>query len=447
VSFFPLPLAAFEHYMLVDDRPAYPMTFFLRLRFTGNFERSRFHDALSVASIEHPLLRANVHGAATGITSQLAWVDASDKELSVRWDTGHPTVFLPKAMRIDLHRETGLRVSAHEDRDATNVLLQFHHSCADGIGATNFIETLLAAYARGTNSRGACNPSGESADRSFLRARARTGVRWPEHARRVFREASRLMSFFHTTPQPVASGERLRPETGGLADFPGLLSHCFEQAESESIRSRSRQLRVTVNDLLLRDLFSTLDSWNRLHCDSGYAGTLRIAMPMNLRSPADRRPLVANTMSMVFLDRHSSRIAEPESLIHGIHAETSSIKRRQTGLALLSVLRFIGAFPGGLNTLLGGRRCLNSSVLSNLGVVFANSALRKQGDRIGAGDVILEGIEFFPPIRPMTHASFGVVSYGKRLVVGLNYDRWTLTAGDARDLLAAYIGQLKKSIR
>ena len=35
-----LPLTAFEEYMLRDDRPAHPMDFFIRLRFTGRLDRS-----------------------------------------------------------------------------------------------------------------------------------------------------------------------------------------------------------------------------------------------------------------------------------------------------------------------------------------------------------------------------------------------------------------------
>ena len=32
-----LPLTPFEHYMLADDRPEYPMSYFLRLTFSGTF--------------------------------------------------------------------------------------------------------------------------------------------------------------------------------------------------------------------------------------------------------------------------------------------------------------------------------------------------------------------------------------------------------------------------
>ena len=34
-AIFPLPLSVYEEFMLADDRPAYPMNFFCRLRWLG----------------------------------------------------------------------------------------------------------------------------------------------------------------------------------------------------------------------------------------------------------------------------------------------------------------------------------------------------------------------------------------------------------------------------
>src|SRR5580658_4379208 len=114
MSFFPLPLVAFEHYMLVDDQLAYPMAFFFRLKFTGRFDRRRFHEALREALIRHPLLQAHVRGPAEGETTELAWMDASGPEMLVSWNLEISPVLFPKGLRIDLQREAGIRLWAHE---------------------------------------------------------------------------------------------------------------------------------------------------------------------------------------------------------------------------------------------------------------------------------------------------------------------------------------------
>jgi NRPS condensation-like uncharacterized protein len=53
-----------------------------------------------------------------------------------------PTV----APRIDLHRQTGLRILLAQQEGQTEMLLQFHHACCDAFGALRFVEDLLAAY-------------------------------------------------------------------------------------------------------------------------------------------------------------------------------------------------------------------------------------------------------------------------------------------------------------
>jgi hypothetical protein len=445
MSPFPLPLVAFEHYMLADDRLSHPMTFFFRLMFLGRFDKQRFHQAMNEALHQHPLLHAHIRGSADSKTSGLAWVKASNLEPMVSWNGEESPINFQNGVHIDLRRETGIRIWVNEGKERTTLLVQIHHSCSDGIGAIHFIETLLATYANQTCSTFYPSSKG-SANRSVLRNRGRPGMGLVESGQRLWRDLPKIARFFLSSPRPVLGRRSATTVNTAPAARPGLISHSFEEAETEQICSAAKQKEVTVNDLLLRDVFVTLNIWNRQHTPGHYGGTLRISMPMNLRSTTDRGLPAVNNVSMVFLDRHSSNIADPETLLRGIQAETQAMKQGHWGLTLLSVLRFVGAVPRGLRMILGGLRCLNSSVLSNLGIPFADSPLRGPGERVYADDLILEVIEFFPPIRPQTNVAFGVVSYGKRLVVGLNYDRSTLSAEDAKELLGAFTDQIRRTI-
>ena len=67
----PLPLAAFEEYMLWDDRPQYPMSIIARLRFAGHLQRRATAEALETVVARHPLLRATIHRTAAG---RLEWI-------------------------------------------------------------------------------------------------------------------------------------------------------------------------------------------------------------------------------------------------------------------------------------------------------------------------------------------------------------------------------------
>ena len=108
-SLFPLPLVTFEEYMFLDDRPAYPANIFVRLRFSGHLERSALKAALLAAFSSHPLLHALVRRSDRGT---LEWVAAGDRQPILCWDReeGPSTVTFPP--RIDLLRETGLRISS-----------------------------------------------------------------------------------------------------------------------------------------------------------------------------------------------------------------------------------------------------------------------------------------------------------------------------------------------
>ena len=140
---FPLPLAPFEEYMLGDDHSAYPMVFFLRLRFSGRIDETSFETAYQAAVSRHSLLRAIL--ASKG-KRNLEWVE-SDQLPSIRWVERGNSDALPRAAPMDLTKDPGVAAIGLHGDEGTDVVLQFHHSCCDGLGAFQFVNDLLVAYA------------------------------------------------------------------------------------------------------------------------------------------------------------------------------------------------------------------------------------------------------------------------------------------------------------
>ena len=66
LKLFPLHLTSFEHYMVVDDRPRYPMTFIVQLELSGELQSASFDDAIEKALKRHPLLTAVVGPGKSG---------------------------------------------------------------------------------------------------------------------------------------------------------------------------------------------------------------------------------------------------------------------------------------------------------------------------------------------------------------------------------------------
>lgn len=393
MSIFPLTFTGFEHYMLVEDSPAYPMSFFVQLRLSEVLLRHVFTQALKAVLVQHPLLRAHVNGSAASTTSRLTWIDAGLHQPFISWGAeGDP--ILCSHRHIDLRSETGIRLWVRTDHGTTRVLMQFHHSCCDGIGALHFVEDMLGAYRAAQSSPQVNAPQEPGAE--SVRDRDQSRIGWLQHLARVPKDLVQITKFFATTPAPLACAAGQVSDETYLPALSGF-SHTFNDWESERIHVAARRLGVTINDLLLRDLFFTLRDWNSSRSPRGTREPIRIAIPMNQRSPTEERMTAVNAVSIVYLDRSPGRLADPTGFLAGVHGEMEDIKYWHMGATLTQVLGLVGAIPGGLLAFVKSKYMKSTSLLSNLGVLDARSLCGVRGGRSGVGDGTLDGVEFYPP--------------------------------------------------
>jgi len=96
---FPLHMTSFEHYMFVDDRPSYPMTFVVQLKFNGELDRAAFSDALAAAIQRHPLLTAIV---GPGKGGKDCWIPAPHPQPLLSWGSLTCPIHFPEGEFIDL---------------------------------------------------------------------------------------------------------------------------------------------------------------------------------------------------------------------------------------------------------------------------------------------------------------------------------------------------------
>lgn len=67
-NLFPLPLTAFERFMLADESSDYPMVFYLQVRLKGVVDRDVMKLAVDDAFSRHPLLCCRVKKHGEGVT-------------------------------------------------------------------------------------------------------------------------------------------------------------------------------------------------------------------------------------------------------------------------------------------------------------------------------------------------------------------------------------------
>jgi NRPS condensation-like uncharacterized protein len=438
----PLPLTPFEQYMLEDDRPNWPMNILLRLQFSGTFARPAFEAAVQASLRRHPLLAAKVEPAGR---KRLAWSPASGAPSCVHWTSACDGDSRPAFTPIDLGQEPGLRLRIMEAEETTELWCQCHHACCDGLGLLQFVQDLLVAYAAPDDELPELAPPALAHER--LRARGWYGLTPGQLVRLLPRQLVGLLGvrqFFAHTPSPLVPGDIRPTAPEASAGGPAFLVRQLTGEESASLHRVARGLRVTLNDLLLRDWFLAAAAWRRERFPGTEQDWLRLTVPINLRTEATREMPATNQASMVFLDRRPCDCADSGRLLEGIHREMEQIKRCRLGLTFMASVALARAL-GGLTRMVRGDRCAATAILTNLGVFLSNAPLTTRDGRLVAGNVVLEDIDMLAPLRPYTYAAFSVLTYASQLRIAVHYDPCMLGAREAEALLDAFLTQLRNS--
>jgi hypothetical protein len=226
-----------------------------------------------------------------------------------------------------------------------------------------------------------------------------------------------------------------------------LCTHHFDADTTQGLRSSAKQLGVTTNDLLARDLFLALHQFRTSRALGKPDEWLRMMVPMNLRNASDRQISAANIVSSVFLDRRGGDIADAESLLASIKEQMDLIKRLQLGFTFMFSLYASRLLPGGLRRVAAGTSCNTSVVFTNLGKILARTPLPADQGRLVAANVRLDQIEIAAPLAPFLCASFAAGWYAGRLSLTLHHDPRVLDTPSAEQLLQGFVDQVRKSAR
>lgn len=445
MSIVPMPMAPFEHFMLASDGPDHPMSFFVQMKFQGRFDRPQLNAALQAALAVHPLLNSWIQGSVKDVTSRITWIEADSPTPTIDWNDAEVPFRFAAAKWLDLKSEAGLRVWLRESEDATTLVLQIHHCCCDGLGATSFIHTLLAAYhlLRTTGSTAGLE---KMFDPQLLRERDLSLSSW----RRIWNTArhafGRIARYCKLPPVPLATPRPLPEDISGDDSFPRFQTFAFDATDTKKFRVTAKRLGVSLNELLLRDLFLILDDWNRRHSPDHSSRTIRVCIPINQRRATDHRMPAANVVSLSFLDRVAAQLADPIRLLSNLHEQVDQTLRVRTSLAFGPALKLIGMIPGRLYARMQHTNCLATAVLSNLGVLCAGSRLLSRDRRVVFGGMTLASVEVVVPLHPLTHVAFVALNYGGKLSLTISHDPRWINAADGRDLLASFVRQLKTSL-
>lgn len=447
-TLFPLPLTPFEYYYYLDDSPAYPTAFPVELEFDGTLDREHFNPALERAVARHPMLAAVIDASGP----RPVWVADKRKTPFVDWADESAPIAHPAGEFIDLHNESGLRTWVRTSPAGARVLFQVHHACCDGLSALQFVKDFLAAYksAAGQDDEGSAL---RELDVELLRQRGRIA---PPDVRGSLltglRDAGVTLlvwgGILFRTPEVLAApeGRSGADATGPPREILSFERASLSPAETAELRTLAAALEMTPNDLLLRDFLAVLRGWNRRQAGSS-CGRLRVNVPVNVRRRDELRMPAANRIGYGFVTAGRSAGDEPTQLLATVHKEMQHIKNWKLGLYFLGGLEMASHLPSVLRWALGRDKAFATAVLSNVGR-FAPAASKGRREELWqCGDLRLKRIVGVPPIRKLTRAAIIVVEYGGQTSICLRCDPHYFGRAETRDLLDAYVEQVRDTLR
>jgi hypothetical protein len=447
-ALFPMPLAAFEQYMLMDDNPNFPITFFIQFRLKGCLNLPAFNESINEAIRRHPLLGCRVERR----TGRYRWVWSPEAVSRAELNPDVWRAAKPWMRPINLTIETGLRAWGEVTDTEAEITLQFHHACCDGIGASQFLEDIAVCYARWTTVDGplpelrplrpeALLTRADPAPRRVGRLPGSLPRRWA----RTLRDSLDFLFLERKEVLKAMPGDDSDKE----ADEFNLQSEYLDRAATRRLRNAASRANVTLNDILTRDLMETLDEWNRESGGAHPRKLICVLIPCSLRGPADDQLPAANVLGYAMPVRKRKDMLDSRMLLTDLGEDMSEFLKAQHGWLFVQGLRIAQRIPFlmSLSHIILRYQCMSTAVLSHMGnrLNSISSRLRTVGDTIHVGNMTLEEIRCVPPLRYGTHATAATYIFGGRLMINLRCDPATFGVRQTSQFLERYVGRLRRS--
>ena len=450
------------------------MTFDIRLGLTGVLQPHAFESAVSCAIRMHPFLSANIclgdsdksaeipacqHAENSSSSESLPgpqdikpqhaksrWVAARNPQPYVSIAPKSESLRYPVGESIDLLSEVGVRVWARHDDEQSELRFQFHHACCDGLGAMKLIEDVLCFYHQSIH--GPTDPSPRCPhDVAALSIRTAEPEQKLAIGYRILRATVilpiRISKLFAQRPDPIATSSVATcppKQTNQLQPIP---CHVFGKELTESLTRSARACGATLNDLLVRDFFLTLNEWNQSH-NSQTNRLIRVMIPFSLRTQKHVRMPAANCVSMVYMAATAKMLKNPKRLLASVTGQRKFIRKWHIEHSWNQTAGLIASSPRIAKlTRRSVKRRIATSVLSNLGRVFYQSGFPETNGEIQCGNLVLNSVVMVPPTDASTTLTVGCNLYAERLTVAMNYHRQQFAESDATQFLKLFVKRLQ----
>ncbi len=248
-----------------------------------------FEEAFKKAHRRHPFLSARIEHQGNAWP---AWIPGEPAPIEWAEDEG-----VLGDVQSTTPEPYGLKLTVRRQVNKTVLLFVFPHAAVDGLGAFQFIADLMVAYAHGCSADPG-EPPWRKLDHGLLDDR---------DGHSLLNRRVRLIDLGRAADQlgfvapraAVVDDHGARPSAASDAALAeDFLVHTLSEHETAEL-GPSRKLSVRLHDLLLRDYYLMLASWNQGTPES--RRPIRMMVPINVRRKQDYRMPAANVFSYAFL--------------------------------------------------------------------------------------------------------------------------------------------------
>ena len=441
---FPLTLSGFERFMQTDDRPDYPMTFVIEMDFEGELKRKEFEDAVFQVLDRHPLLTSRIE---IGRRDLPVWIVQKDLQPEISYGSDSDPIECPQGDQFDNSKEAGIRIYVRQGADKLRITFYFDHKCVDGIGAHAVCGEILAYYANAIEGKDVANVI--ELKPLLLKTRQQRqlfygGISLAQRPHwHAWKYAFRVAGF---SCQKL--GSRFRKTDDQLRPRFGVLTDSLDPDEHKSLRDAAVQHGVTVNDIVITELFLTICDWNR-SLGQLKRRKFKVLMPSNLRQRGDDEMPAANMTTYNFLSRKPSQCRDRFEMVKSIRDDTNEIKTKNTGADFLEAIAKGFGYSWLIPFIVSKRTTMSTAVISNVGDPtrrYTCRIPRKKGDLI-CGNLVLTQVGGSPPLRPNTRAAWAITTYRRKFSVSVRLDPFLYDQEDADRIMEMYMNGLRQWFR
>jgi hypothetical protein len=423
-----LPLTPVERYFYHDHRGSHPAWIRCEFTFRGALERAAFARAWDGIDRLHPLTGAIVAERAWGGP---VWVTKATRPELVWRESTAPVDADGTDDLHDLSGRAGLRGVVQQCGAETQLTLHMHHAVADGLGLMLIAEDLLALFAR------ECGAVIPLPALGSLRARRNGGpmpvAQWPWLAIGV---VWGLVLGRQRVVELRGADTSGRGERRALVVAPELTS---------GMRATARAARVSLNELLIRDVQAALGSWLQRYGGPTPEDWTRLLVPVNVGGRRGDERISTNAIGVAPIDCRVKTLGRRGRLLERAKEDMTFVRRRGLMRAFGATMWLRCWLPGAI-----GRHCRRKGArgtlfFSNLGKIFCNGPLVRADGVLVVPGAELTGFTGWGPCRPGTAGFVLMAEYRGALSVGLACDPGALGAAHADCLAGALIVEFRRS--